>query len=388
MPVEPIARVLLPPPSATYSTLTITSSLVFAVGAALTGLTSLALSTFLDAATIYVTTLYATTIGSATSLVSAIYATGGFFTTLQAFNFTTNQISIGLGSWSVNSGASTTTLRTTSLITTTIESALGAVSSVGSSTQRFVSGYFNAFDVTSLTAQTINTDDLYVNAIAVSTGILPYSTGVQTIGGPILQFLEAWAYRIYTRTLTITNSVNNVSRDLVTTLNTTSPYTQNVYQIGVTSDPCIVYGARCGIDVYTTSNWGIAGVPGTYYNLFQISTATSTKYGLDCGNFDKTNGRFTPTYSGLYTINFTYILTTTTATATVYLESSSLGLYCLGDIGTVPSGSFGNITNQLVWTGYLSAGSYVFLKCNFPVSGSFTFLTSGPTFTRLSIWRT
>jgi len=171
MPVEPIARVILPPPSAVYSTLTITSSLVFAVGAALTGLTSLALSTFLDAVTIYVTTLYATTIGSATSLVSAIYATAGFYQILQTLDFKCTYLTLGsTGYWRTDSGASTTTLRADYANLSGLTPVTGAASYIGTTSYPYTSGKF-----TNLNSSTFTTTTVAAASVAVS--------GALTVGG-------------------------------------------------------------------------------------------------------------------------------------------------------------------------------------------------------------
>lgn len=181
MPVEPLARAILPPPSGTFSTLTITSSLVFAVGAAISGLSSLALSTFLSAVTIYTTTLYATTIGSATSLVSAIYATGGVFQLLQTVLFSADAVRVGsTGEWTIDTGSTTTTLRTTGVVLTALKSASGAVSSVGTSASRFTSGFFSSLDADSVTSATASVGSLTsttVSANAVNSASLTV-TGV------------------------------------------------------------------------------------------------------------------------------------------------------------------------------------------------------------------
>lgn len=276
------AQCLLPAPNASlttasYDVLSIRQTLVFAAGAVLNGLNSLALNT-LTATSVAATALFATTIGSLSSAVNQIYAIAAYISTLTA-----QTISVGTTVWTASSQFSASTIDFAS--TGVINNLATLVVSNITSFSMISSGLFNAINSTGnpygLPQLVFGSDYRTKTSSAMNMGwfdqISSYAgLGTQALIVPMSLLSSAPGV------LTLGNSVQQTN--IMNTIVCQQQPTWFVTGVGANgiAAPGAVYGVPTG---------GQAG-----FTLLTIAGANANTY----GSFNTSTGTFSTSIAGLY----------------------------------------------------------------------------------------
>jgi len=345
-----------PPPNpitGVFDVLKILKSMVFAEGAVLTGLSSLAVDA-LTAGAAVIGTLFATIIGSTSSPVDSLYArfaflssisvssadgwtqlTGGatkiIVDTLQVTNliFTGainySSIGVGTGVWTAPSTTSPSNLN----LTTTGSLTTGALSA----------GVTNVGSLTSDTTVTAVTATL-TNANVANNLVAGTTTLGSTTASDVTTANATVSNNTTTRYLRVSNTLNSYFATIVEAIYFTRPYSGNWYQIGSTfsnasgSDYNLYYPAQC--------KW--VATRGTNSSTGSIYSASNGQAFLSCctnkineglansfpNAMNLITGYFTAPFAGNYMI-FLTIYTTSTANSTWNLINSNPTCYTSGN---------------------------------------------------------
>jgi len=295
----------------------------------------------------------------------------------------------------------------------------GVLSTIGSREIPFTTAYFSTLFATVIGSGVAPVLNLYANIVRVYDSLtvdrlFPSSIGssslpviasyftaiyVNTIGNASNYVSSAFVSTFtsidaYTRTVRVTNPLNNVNPSLLSCIGYSSPYSTNMYQIGSSSstDINMFQTSQMGfLVVYTSgSTFGYAGSTGGTNHIMYIGGFTATQQGFNCGTFDAAStGKFTAAYNGYYYFDNMFTCTNaSTFTVQMYADTSMHGEQMLGTaIRPGANADWGSYK----YTIYMPAGAWIRFRIN--VTGTvypyiLNFLAnSAATYSRLQIYR-